>query len=75
MSGKAKPGNEVCEIELSNVRSSNRFVAGDKLCCLRATLVNDGKDRVESLGKGEIGDEIHRHLLEWSSLYICIKAL
>src|SRR5712691_2679945 len=50
-------------------------MARDELRCLGAALVNESEYRVEPLGLGEVGDEVHRDILKGALLYCRIESL
>ena len=43
---------------MGGVQSGSSLIAWNKLCFL-GELVDNGEDRVETVGKGKIGDEVH----------------
>ena len=46
---ESEPGHKVFQILVGNTWPIDRFVTWDKLCCLRASLIDDGEDGVEAL--------------------------
>ena len=71
--GKSIVLPDMKEIKFCGVQSHGGLIAWDKLCFFGET-VNHGKDRVKSVGKGKISDEVcanvhprHCAWLKWDS--------
>ena len=61
---KTESRKDVVEKDVSNVSGRGSFVARAENYPLRKTMVYHNQNRIEAVGQWEIGDEVHRDLLE-----------
>jgi hypothetical protein len=73
--GKSEEGKDVLHVQARGLCSIDRLETGDKSCGFRAALVYNRKDRVKTVGQGEVSDQIHGHVLERSLFHMRVEPL
>ena len=57
-------GEDMLNINGSNVRGGNRFATGNEDGCLRTVVVGDGEDTIIALGRWKFHNEVHGNVLK-----------
>jgi hypothetical protein len=65
----------VCEVELCYPRAIDGLLAGQKLCGFGTSLIYNGQYTIMSFAGWQVSNEVHRDILKWSMVHVCIEVL
>src|SRR6267154_5351253 len=68
---QSEPAIDVFQIQSGHLLARYSYGTWKEHGCSRAALINNGQDGVTAFAFVELGDQIHRHYLEWERRRVC----